>query len=124
MSLTAERRPLLLEQRDIDRFHRKVDRSAGPDQCWPWTGEKHVHGYGLLAVYSGGHRRRLLAHRVAFVLAGGELGPLDVVRHRCDNPLCCNPRCLESGSQADNIRDAIDRGRLNTTGLALRWGAI
>ena len=41
-----------------------------------------------------------------------------VIRHRCDSPPCCTPGCFTVGTQADNIRDAIIRRRLNIDGLS------
>lgn len=32
-------------------------------------------------------------------------------RHACDTPACCNPDHLADGTQADNMRDAAERGR-------------
>ena len=37
-----------------------------------------------------------------------------VVRHKCDNPACINPRHLEIGTQLDNARDRDTRGRGKT----------
>ncbi len=38
----------------------------------------------------------------------------EVVRHTCDNPRCMNPDHLIAGTQSDNIRDAIARGRFKS----------
>lgn len=34
-----------------------------------------------------------------------------VIRHKCDHPYCCNIEHLEIGTQLDNVRDMIKRGR-------------
>lgn len=79
------------------------------DKCWPWSGCRDRDGYGRCR-YPGMATRR--AHRVAYVLARGPIPSDAVVRHKCDNPPCCNPGHLETGSSADNARDAKRRGRL------------
>ena len=57
--------------------------------------------------------RQVYAHRRAFELfAGRALRPKEVVRHRCDAPLCVNYDHLLAGTQADNIADAVARGRI------------
>jgi len=96
-------------------FWRKVDSSAGPGGCWPWTGyvEKSTN-YGRLGRTLNGHYQRILAHRYAWAQHNGVwLPPVNLqVRHRCDNPPCCNPlTCLLLGTAMDNMQDCLVRGR-------------
>lgn len=108
-------------QRPLEvRFWEKVDRSGGPDACWPWLGGCTTRRYGS-AVYRYGQiragapsRRVLLAHRVALIFATGEAPPELDACHRCDNTLCCNnERHLFWGTHRENMRDyAAKYGRL------------
>ena len=52
-------------------------------------------------------------HRAAFLLAGNTLQPGNVIRHKCDVPHCFNPDHLIEGTQAENMADAVRRGRRN-----------
>lgn len=59
-------------------------------------------------------RRLELLHRVVYV----DFHNLDmsdiqgvVIRHTCDNPRCINPEHLIKGTQIDNMRDRLERGR-------------
>ena len=93
----------------VRRFWPKVDRSGGPDACWPWTAKaKHPYGYGRM---TSGRGTNLKAHQIAFALAYGPIGKA-WIRHACDNPICCNPAHLIAGTAKDNTQDAIKRGRL------------
>lgn len=94
-------------------FWDRVDRSGGPDACWPWTGARNTFGYGNV----GENGFTLTASRVAYELTYGFIPPGEgyhgnVVRHTCDNPPCCNPRHLVLGTQADNNHDRDVRRRL------------
>lgn len=74
-------------------------------QCWPWRGgASGENGYGR---WRGG-----MAHRFAYELVHGPIDDGLLVRHRCDNPRCCNPHHLEVGTHADNMRDAVERHRI------------
>ncbi len=91
------------------RFWEKVDRSGGPDACWPRTGWHDRIGYGRFRIGD----QQLLAHRVAWMLDTGELIPEGMcVLHHCDNPPCCNRRHLFLGTQADNMADCVKKGRM------------
>ena len=80
------------------------------NECWEWKGYRTVKGYGQLPVV---HKHNF-AHRLAFELDGGIIKPGEVVCHTCDNPPCCNPKHLFSGTQFDNIRDRDKKGRTAT----------
>lgn len=95
-----------------ERFWEKVDKSGGPDACWPWTGGTMRGGYGV--VVADGGRPLLRAHRVAYVLQNGPLRDDEKVLHKCDNPPCQNGRHLVRGTQLQNVHDAKAKGRLAT----------
>src|SRR3990167_5954974 len=90
----------------IKRFWSKVDKRS-PSECWSWRGGCNHDGYGNFCFRGKPDR----AHRVAFIITTGKSVTGKVVRHRCDNPPCVNPGHLEIGTQQDNIRDMIRRGR-------------
>lgn len=90
----------------MDDFDKLVDRTHGPESCWPWLGTKNGQGYGVLR--AGG--KQLKAHRVALARTGVEVGGLQVL-HACDNPPCCNPKHLRAGTNDDNVRDRVERNR-------------
>ena len=88
---------------DIAAFWSRVDGST-PFQCWPWIGNKNGNGYGRF--------RGTMAHRVAYELIHGPVPDGLIVRHRCDNKPCCNPRHLLTGTAQDNSNDAMERGQI------------
>jgi hypothetical protein len=53
----------------------------------------------------------LYAHRVSFILNGGEIGDNQMICHTCDNTKCVNPAHLYAGNQKDNMRDKANRDR-------------
>lgn len=55
----------------------------------------------------------LSAHVAAWITLFGPVPVGLLIRHKCDNRLCVEPRHLELGTNADNIRDMVDRGRCN-----------
>lgn len=102
-------------QRPIDRLWERI-RKAGEDDCWPWIGQLSVpnhtgfqYGHFWLTV-----ERRYVnfkAHRLIWALDRRQNPMGKVIRHTCDNPLCCNPKHMVSGTQIDNVRDKVERNR-------------
>ena len=89
-----------------DRFWSKVDRSGGPDACWPFLRGKNPRGYGRFRL----NGRNRSAHCVAYFLTHGEW-PSPHGLHTCDNPPCCNPCHIFPGTHADNAADRERKGR-------------
>lgn len=85
-----------------------VDQRA-EDECWPWLGSL-VPGKPYGQVRFEGKKRK--AHRAVFFIVYGYWP--SVVRHSCDNPVCCNPRHLLAGSTQDNVNDRVARKRSAT----------
>lgn len=101
-----------------EKFWRYVAVKSN-DECWPWARGKNNNGYGLYSVNNtpeiyeetGRAKTQLVAHRVAYFIHNGDIKPSDYACHSCDNPSCCNPRHIWLGSQLDNVRDMVDKGR-------------
>lgn len=87
------------------RFWPKVTKSA--DACWLWIGCKQGDGYGSFR-YKG---HMVLAHRLSWQEANGPI-PQDMhVLHKCDVRNCVRPDHLFLGTELDNSRDKIAKGR-------------
>lgn len=91
----------------IMHFWEKVEKT---DSCWLWKGSKNKHGYGRVTVLHS--QGAFVAHRVAYEIVTGEILDKDtVLLHKCDNPSCVNPAHLIPGTQGDNVRDCVAKGR-------------
>jgi len=75
--------------------------------CWLWERAVSTAGYGQ--VRDG--KKLLYTHRLAYELFNGEIPEGMFVLHRCDVRCCCNPDHLFVGTNADNMRDKIEKGR-------------
>lgn len=95
----AGRRPDL-----VARLEAHTDRSGA---CWPYPAARSAAGYGQIGV----GRQVLYAHRIAYELAHGPIPDGQVICHTCDVPACVNPAHLYAAPQADNVADAIRKGR-------------
>ena len=99
------------------RYHQRARveparfRLAVEGDCWISTCHHNNKGYGELSF----GRRMRHHHRIVYAATHGlseaELAEIEVVRHSCDNPPCVNPAHLLAGTQADNVRDKVERNR-------------
>lgn len=85
------------------------------DGCWEWRGDRNELGYGRLTLKRKGLDKTRV-HRLMFERYVGSIPDGMVIRHKCDNPPCCNPDHLEVGTQADNLADMVSRGRYHRHG--------
>ena len=98
-------KPALTGSQEIEFWNLITKRSD--DECWEWTGPTWPNGYGCFKVNGTRH----VSSRLAFLLTRpGDPSGL-MVRHDCDNPICCNPWHLRVGTGSDNMVDCLSRGR-------------
>lgn len=102
----------------MKRFWNKVNKDGPIPQhapelgaCWVWMGATDRCGYGLFFTHKiNGLSQYKKAHRIAFENFSGHR-PINKVLHRCDNPPCIRPSHLFDGTQAENVRDMMTKGR-------------
>jgi hypothetical protein len=88
----------------------RLERYSIPEPnsgCVLWTASTNAKGYGQLR-WQGSAR---LAHRLAWLNAGRESTGGRALLHKCDVRCCINPDHLRIGTQAENNRDMVAKGR-------------
>ena len=94
-----------------------VDAKTG---CWIWQGKTVTNNrgdkYGRINVrlFQNGKSEHtaMLVHRfVLHFVLGKPIAGL-VGGHKCDNPICCNPKHLTAQTQSANMQEAVARGRM------------
>lgn len=104
----AHKKKLLTEHPRITADDVLLGRIEKTDTCWLWAAKKNVHGYGVISV-NGSYR---MAHRLVYEKLVGPIPKGLNILHSCDNPACVNPAHLRSGSQKENLQDAVERRRM------------
>ena len=94
---------------EIKRFWGKVKKSVNDKDCWIWQGGTNTDGYGDFYT----NNKHIFSHRFSWESTFGIIKEKDLrVLHKCDNPPCVNPDHLFLGTQQENIKDMISKGRM------------
>lgn len=83
----------------MEKFWAKVDKTAGENGCWIWTGSKLKTGYGTLGI----NKMNVLAHRLSYELNVGPIPEGMTIDHKCRNRSCVNPDHLEPVTMYENV---------------------
>ncbi len=79
--------------------------------CVNYRGYINKNGYGQLNISVNGKWKSITAHRNKWIDVYGSIPEGMQVLHRCDNRKCININHLFLGTNADNVRDKISKGR-------------
>jgi hypothetical protein len=101
----------------VARYRAKIVTVVGSD-CWWWTGAIAGRGHGRFWYCPD---RVVIAHRFAWALVRGvaALGEVEVLGHRCDNPLCqrVGEGHVVASSYVENRREWAARKELSGSPL-------
>lgn len=87
------------------------DGKVDVESCWLWKQDAPVAGRDNRPTFTF-NNRRMLAYRVTYeLMMGCELSSETILRHRCDNKMCCNPHHMDEGSHQENMNDMKERER-------------
>ncbi len=94
----------------VEDLFANIDTKGGDDsQCWPWQGgASSLYKDRPYFQYEG---QRWLAYRLMYTLVNGPIPEGKVIRHLCDNSLCCNPKHLMPGTKSENENDKYQNDR-------------
>ncbi len=97
-----------IQTRSIEDFWKRMQKPIG---CWLYDGAREINGYGYVRNPLGDSPKYITAHRLAWILKNGPIADGLKVLHTCDVRGCCNPEHLFLGTDADNRKDMVAKGR-------------
>ena len=93
-------------KKQADRFFDNIEYEP-MSGCWLYISYPDRGGYGKIRF----NNKHMKAHRVSWIIHNNEIPINKLVLHKCDNPACVNPKHLFIGTQKDNMRDMVLKGR-------------
>lgn len=97
---------MIIDQKILDRFWDKVDKT---EKCWLFRNGTKRMVYGTIGI--GG--KTVKSHILSWLIHNGSIPDGLYVCHKCDNRPCVRPEHLFLGTQSDNMKDAMNKGRIS-----------
>lgn len=85
-------------------------------ECLEWQRALNTDGYPRASIDGNCNVK---VHRVVWELYNNASAEGLLIRHKCDNPVCINPKHLEIGTPADNALDRDLRNRNGRSSLTI-----
>lgn len=98
------------KNKPVDVFLQISMHGGDKTVCWEWTGALGGRPDDKRPYFTVDGSRQLV-YRIVYVLVHGPIARGVLIRHTCDNRICCNPWHLVQGSHQDNMNDMKDRER-------------
>lgn len=97
---------MIFDEAFLNKFYSNIGKPNKND-CTEWLRKTKHHRYGNIKLKGKDYK----VHRISYQINFGEIPKNMYVCHSCDNTWCVNPEHLFLGSQLDNVRDMIKKGR-------------
>lgn len=94
----------------LEKFNKNLPSVLNENQCWEWQGCIDNYGYGIFYF----NKKIYKSHRLMYEIYYSESLKKLHCLHKCDNRKCVNPLHLFSGTNLDNVRDKVNKGRCYT----------
>lgn len=105
-----------------ERVEPRVNKT---DDCWIWTGATNGVGYGKLGISENGVLSYPYTHIIAYEALIGSIPDGMEIDHLCRNPICCNPKHMETVTSLENsLRGEHPNFKTARTGICKRGHLI
>ena len=102
----------IIKERNLNNAAKEIEYEVTEDGCWECTSHRlNAGGYAQI----GRNRKVTKVHRHIFALTNNGIAEGMHILHKCDNPCCINPDHLFEGTNLDNMKDKMEKGRQPST---------